>query len=562
LQKKIISLFYYSLNPGGFLFLGTSESLGEFGNFFTTLHRKLKIYQRREDVQNAYYLFSGQFLSPTVVTTGKKKEQTKKLSLQEIIEKALLQQLTPAGALVNNYGDILYLYGRTGLFLEPTPGETRISNILKMAREGLQYDLTKALHKTTISKEIVRKPNLNIKSNGNFITINLTVCPVPMSSSIELDNGTNPSAMTEETLYLVILEQVQPCDIQQTQKRATLYIGKETDNLNTIKKINQNSDNDSLLAILKQELHAKEEYLQATNEELETTNEELKSSNEEMQSINEELQSANEELETSKEELQSVNEELATVNAEMQTKADDLSRANNDMNNLLAGTGIGTIFVDLKLHILRFTPTITRIINLIQSDVGRPLGHIVTNLVDYNHIVEDTQDVLNSLTPKEVEVRTHEGIWYKMRIIPYRTQENVIEGAVINFVDITMMKKTENKFQLASIIYDSYDAIILRDLKGSILAWNPSAARMYGWSEAKALTMNIRDLIPESIRKQELAIVQKLSRSKILKPYRTQRLHKDGRIVEVWITATAVRNETGEIYAITTTERAIADKKE
>jgi two-component system, chemotaxis family, CheB/CheR fusion protein len=562
LQKKIISLFYYSLNPGGFLFLGTSESLGEFGNLFTTLHRKLKIYQRREDIQNPHYLFSGQFMPSTVVKTDKKKEQTKKLSLQEIIEKALLQQLSPAGALVNNYGDILYLYGRTGLFLEPTPGETRISNILKMAREGLQYDLTKALHKTTISKEIVRKPNLNIKSNGNFITINLTVCPVPMPSATELDNETSLSAKAEETLYLVILEQVQTFDTEQTQKAATPHTSKGKNNLNSSKKSNPNSDADALLATLKQELHAKEEYLQATNEELETTNEELKSSNEEMQSINEELQSANEELETSKEELQSVNEELATVNAEMQTKADDLSRVNNDMNNLLAGTGIGTIFVDRKLRILRFTPAITRIINLIQSDVGRPLGHIVSNLVNYDRIVDDTQEVLNSLIPKEVEVRTQEDVWYKMRIIPYRTQENVIEGAVINFVDITMMKKSENRFQLAAIVYDSYDAIILRDLKGNILAWNPSAVRMYGWSEAEALTMNIRDLIPESVRKKELTVVQKLSKSKILKPYRTQRVHKNGRIVEVWITATAVRNETGEIYAITTTERAIADKKE
>jgi two-component system, chemotaxis family, CheB/CheR fusion protein len=561
LQRKIISLFYYSLNPGGFLFLGTSESLGEFGNLFTTLHRKLKLYQRREDIQNAHHLLPGQFLPSTAVTTDKKKDNIRKLSLQEIIEKALLQQLSPAGALVNNYGDILYLYGRTGLFLEPTPGETRISNILKMAREGLRHDLTKALHKTTISKEVVRKPNLKIKTNGNFITVNLTVSPVPVPPATELDKGASLSAKAEETLYLVILEQAQPFGTEQTQKAATPHSSKEINDLDTSKKINPQSDADVLLATLKQELHAKEEYLQATNEELETTNEELKSSNEEMQSINEELQSANEELETSKEELQSVNEELATVNAEMQTKADDLSRANNDMNNLLAGTGIGTIFVDRKLRILRFTPAITRIINLIQGDVGRPLGHIVSNLVNYDRIVEDTQEVLNSLIPKEVEVRTQEDVWYKMRIIPYRTQENVIEGAVINFVDITMMKKSENRFQLAAIVYDSYDAIILRDLKGDILAWNPSAVRMYGWGETEALTMNIRDLIPESVRKKELAVVQKLSRSKILKPYRTQRVHKDGRIVEVWITATAVRNETGEIYAITTTEWAIADKK-
>jgi len=546
LQKRIISLFYYSLNPGGFLFLGTSESLAEFGHLFTTLHRKLKLYQRRDDIQSAHHLLPGQFLPSAVVTTDKKKDNTRIQSLQEIIEKALLQQLSPAGALVNNYGDILYLYGRTGLFLEPTPG---------------RHDLTKALHKTTISKEIVRKPNLKIKTNGNFITVNLTVSPLPVPPATELERGASLSAKAEETLYLVILEQVQPFGTEQTQKAAILHSSKEINDLDTLKKINPQSDTDVLLATLKQELHAKEEYLQATNEELETTNEELKSSNEEMQSINEELQSANEELETSKEELQSVNEELATVNAEMQTKADDLSRTNNDMNNLLAGTGIGTIFVDQTLRILRFTPAITRIINLIQGDVGRPLGHIVTNLVNYDRIVEDTQDVLNSLIPKEVEVRTQEDVWYKMRIIPYRTQENVIEGAVINFVDITMMKKSENRFQLAAIVYDSYDAIILRDLKGDILAWNPSAVRMYGWSEAEALTMNIRDLIPESIHKKELTVVQKLSRSKILKPYRTQRLHKDGRIVEVWITATAVRNEIGEIYAITTTERAITDKK-
>jgi two-component system CheB/CheR fusion protein len=259
--------------------------------------------------------------------------------------------------------------------------------------------------------------------------------------------------------------------------------------------------------------------------------------------------------------LQSVNEELATVNAEMQTKVEDLSRANNDMNNLLAGTGIGTIFVDRKLHIMRFTPSITRIINLILSDVGRPVGHIVSNLVGYNCIVEDTQEVLDSLIPKEVEVHTQEGSWYKMHILPYRTQENVIDGAVITFVDISMIKKVQNEQQLAVIVRDSYDAIILQDLKGNILAWNSAAVRIFGWSEDEVLTMNIRDLIPESLREKELVIVQKLSRSKVLKPYRTQRVTKDGQVVEVWMTATAVKDEAGKIYAITTTERRIPDKK-
>ena len=207
-------------------------------------------------------------------------------------------------------------------------------------------------------------------------------------------------------------------------------------------------DADDRIAALKQELRAKEEYLQTTNEELETSNEELKSSNEEMQSVNEELQSTNEELETSKEELQSVNEELATVNAELQTKVADLSRANNDMNNLLAGTGIATVFVDHHLRILRFTPAATKIINLIQSDIGRPVSHIVSNLPGYGNLKEDTQAVLDTLVPKETDVQTAEGRWYTMRIQPYRTMDNVIEGAVLTFVDITAARKLHEALQV------------------------------------------------------------------------------------------------------------------
>ena len=286
-----------------------------------------------------------------------------------------------------------------------------------------------------------------------------------------------------------------------------------------------------------------------------------------MQSVNEELQSTNEELETSKEELQSVNEELATVNAELQTKVADLSRANNDMNNLLAGTGIGTVFVDHQLRILRFTPAATQIINLILSDVGRPVGHIVSNLVGYDRLVADMQAVLDTLVPKEVEVQTTEGKWYTMRIQPYRTLDNVIEGAVITFVDITEMKQTREALRkanellrLAVVVRDAHDAITVQDLEGRILAWNPGAVRMYGWSEAEALAMNVRDRIPEELREEALAKVQQLSRAEILEPYRTQRITKDGAVVEVWMTATALVNEAGQMYAIATTERARESK--
>ena len=296
---------------------------------------------------------------------------------------------------------------------------------------------------------------------------------------------------------------------------------------------------------------------------MENSVEELKSSNEEMQSVNEELQSTNEELETSKEELQSVNEELATVNSELNAKIADLSQANNDMNNLLAGTGLGTVFVDLGMHIQRFTPAATTVINLIKTDVGRPLGHVVTNLVGYDSLEEDVQEVLNTLVPKNIEVEIKGGEQFMLRIRPYRTLENVIEGAVITFVDITeMVRARETEQRLGVVLNDARDAITVQGLDGRILAWNAAAERIYGWSEAEALAMNNRVRIPEGHREEALDRMQQLSRAEFIEPYHTQMLTKDGRTVEIWLTATALVNSSGQVYAIATTERVAGEADE
>ena len=552
LQKKVIPLFHYALNPGGFLFLGTSETVGDFGHLFAVLDRKLKLYRRKEDLHSAQRAALGQFLpSMTAIDVALPRAAKKtigRLPLRELTELALLQQIAPAGALVNGEGNILYLHGRTGLYLELAPGETGINNILKMAREGLRRELTIALHKAVATKELVRRPGLRVKTNGDFTPVNLTIRPM----------AANLTATTGEPLYLVILEEAPALDLASVPPSAAVPAGAETSGPGTV-------EADARVVALQQELHSKEEYLQTANEELETSNEELKSSNEEMQSVNEELQSTNEELETSKEELQSVNEELATVNSELQTKVLDLSRANNDMNNLLAGTGIATIFVDHQLRILRFTPTATEIINLIQSDLGRPVGHIVSNLVGYDRLLADAQAVLDTLTSKEVDVQTRSDRWYKMRIRPYRTLDNVIEGAVITFVDITEMKQAQEALRqandllrLAVIVHDAYDAITLQDLHGRILAWNPGAVRMYGWSEAEALEMNVRDRIPKTCKPDELAVIHQLAQSQVLEPYHTQRLTKAGTVMEVWMTSTALVDKAGQMYAIATTERAEA----
>lgn len=547
LQKKIIPLFHYALNPGGILFLGTSETIGEFSDLFDTLDRKMKLYKIREDGNSTKHVVLGRFQLPLTAkdvehhVQGGKKPMAGKLSLREVAEQTLLRQIAPASALVNRIGDIFYLHGRTGMYLEPPQGEPGAFNILKMAREGLRADLAIALHRAAMEKETVRRLNLRVKTNGDFTRVNLTICPaVP-------EGGPTPS----EPLYLVILE----------ESSMSEWVGRDPSSDPDGPDPSRDNTNKHIEA-LKQELRANEEYLQTSNEELETSNEELKSSNEEMQSVNEELQSTNEELETSKEELQSVNEELATVNSELQTKVVDLSRVNNDMNNLLAGTGIATVFVDHKLRILRFTPTATQMINLITSDIGRPVGHIVSNLLGYNDLVMDIQTVLDTLVPKEVDVQTTRGSWYTLRIQPYRTLDNVIEGAVITFVDITQMKKTEESLRkandlirMAVVVRDSHDAIILQNLEGRIMAWNPSAVRIYGWSEAEALEMNIRELIPEGLKENELERLQQLIRNDLLEPYRTERLTQSGTVVDIWLTATALLDETGKVYAIATTER-------
>ena len=457
--------------------------------------------------------------------------------MRELTEQTLLQKVAPVAVLVNAQGDIFYLHGRTGMYLEPAPGDSGVSNILKMAREGLRRDLSTALYKAASTQAKIHIAGLSVKTNGHFTTTNLTVFPVAKEAAAPL----------ESALYLVMLDEVAAGENPPVQP------------------ITATSDADSgaHIADLNEELRAKEEHLHAAIEELETSNEELKSSNEEMQSVNEELQSANEELETSKEELQSINEELSTVNTELQHKVGDLSRANNDMNNLLAGSNIGTVFVDHDLRILRFTPAATLIINLIAGDIGRPVGHLASNLVGYDQLVPDVQKVLQTLVPKEVNVQTTQHKCFAMRILPYRTLDNVIEGAVITFVDITevvrvrvALRKANELLRLAVVVRDAHDAITVQDLEGRTVAWNPGAERMYGWTEAEALKMNVRERIPPALRDTALQQVEQLSESHSLERHDTQRLKKDGSIVEIELTSAALIDEDAKVYAIATTERA------
>jgi two-component system CheB/CheR fusion protein len=558
LQKKLIPLFHFALKPNGFLFLGSSEGISDFNDLFSTLDRKAKLYQRRAGEASLLNSFRGRLLAPlSVIDTSMPKISGKvtgpvKRPLRELVEQTLLRHLGVSAALVNAGGDILYLHGRTGMYLEPSSGEAGINNILKMAREGLRHELAMSLQRVVATPEVVHVPGLSVKTNGHFTPVDLSVCPVISSTSTGVTEANDPA---DVSLYLIILQQAAEAS---TAVSGAAFSGEADQSLST------SSEAELIIAALRKELHARDEYLQCAQEELESSNEELKSSNEEMQSVNEELQSTNEELETSREEMQSINEELSTVNAELQAKVLDLSRANNDMNNLLSGTGIATVFVDPQLRILRFTPTVAQLINLIPSDVGRPVGHIVSNLVGYDSLLVDAQAVLDSLESRERQVQTTSGSWFMMRIRPYRTLHNVIEGVVITFVDITEPKRIEealakanDQLRLAVVVRDSGDAITVHDLDGRIIAWNPAAVRIYGWSEAEALSLNVRDCVPEPLRKDFFASVFTQSREETPQPLRTKRLTKDGRSLDVWVTVSTLVNESGQTYAISTTERLI-----
>ncbi|RNE93837.1 PAS domain-containing protein [Marichromatium sp. AB32] len=429
LQRRLIPLFHYALKSSGFLFLGNSETIGDAHPLFTPVDRKWKLFATKEqqDVTLTPLLPQRHMLSISSPHTPSSDPESMsrskgKSDLRKRTEQALLRHYDPTALLVTGRGDIRYIYGRTGQFLEPAPGDPTM-NVFSMAREGLCHAMRNALQRVVTTGDSVRLKGLRVKTNGDFTLADLSVHPEQRTGHVDT-----------EPLYLAILE----------------ITGSVEDGTGqNIEKRSKTGESDSRIAELEQELRTKEEYLQTTLEEMETSNEELKSTNEEMQSVNEELQSTNEELETSKEELQSVNEELATVNTELQAKVADLSRVNNDMNNLLAGTGVATLFVDHQLRITRFTPATTRLINLIQSDVGRPVGDIVSNLTNYDDLTEDLAQVLNTLQPAEKEVRTRQGDWYVLRIGPYRTLNNVIEGAVITFMDISARRKMEESLKEA-----------------------------------------------------------------------------------------------------------------
>lgn len=421
LQKKVLPLFHYSLKEEGLLFLGSSETIGELSDYFSVIDRKWKLFKRKDtDLAQTQVL---DLHSPTATDRKVDAQMLRHgvpmrgTNYREVAEKIILESYGPTGVIINEKSEVLYIHGRAGKYLEPPSGELTV-NILAMAREGLRLELATSMRKALAQKTEVRTEHVRVKTNGEYQLINLVVKPISQPAFLE---GS----------LMVIFEEVPSDEHSDTKASSQGVIDDEPDPRSQQ---------------LEQELRSTKEYLQTTIEELETANEELSSTNEELQSSNEELQSTNEELETSKEELQSINEELTTVNSELQQKIEELSKVSSDLNNLLGSTEIGTIFLDTSLNIRRFTPAATQFFSLLQTDIGRPVGHLASNM-HYDRLGEDAKEVLKGQVPREMEVETKKGHWFNMRILPYRTIENVIDGVVITFVEITQRREMEEKLR-------------------------------------------------------------------------------------------------------------------
>lgn len=410
LQQAVLSTLAYALKPGGYLFLGSSETPAQVGFYFEVVDRKWRLYRRLEGriplaplaemPERRAVHAGGAFVPPA----------PRQSATRQVVEHMLLESHMPPSLVVNPEGEILFVYGRTGRYLEPLPGETGPWQVVRMLRKGLRMPLMAAIRRAAAMGETTHEEGLRFELEGQSEQVDIGVQPLDPFVSIK-------------GLFLITFQEPRPAPPSEAPPPGGEAAPSERE------------------AKLERELQATREYLQATIEE-------LQSSNEEIQSTNEELQSANEELQTAQEEALSVNEELSTLNSQLETKVGELQAVNDDMNNLLASIDVGLIFLDRQFRIRRFNESATQIANLMAGDVGRPAEHISSNLRDTDWVAR-ARDVFEHLVPRQEEVQTRDGQWFWMRIQPYRTAEDAIGGVVLTFTEITQQKEVEQALRQA-----------------------------------------------------------------------------------------------------------------
>jgi len=414
LQRKLMPLFHYSLRAGGLLLLGSSETVGRYTQLFAPLQPKLRLYRRQDSTQPPDFRLPVTSFPPLTRIAKELPVSPSRApshahdNLQAAADQVLLQVYAPAAVVVNNEGDIVYISGRTGKYLEPAAGKANW-NFYAMVREGLRAPVASALRKATDRSEAVHLPGL------------VVLLPGGATQRVDITVQTLREPIALRGMTMIVFRDIEPAHAsppgKQKPKTAT-HQAQAT------------------------ELQQYQDEIQTLREENRATQEELQSANEELQSTNEELQSTNEELTTSKEEMQSMNEELQTINAEMQTKLDDLALAQSDMKNLLNSIEIAILFLDQNLNVRRYTDRASTIINIRESDVGRPLSDLTTRL-QYPDLEKDALTTLDTLAFSEKQIHATDERWFSVRIMPYRRLDNMIDGVVITLVDITATKELE-----------------------------------------------------------------------------------------------------------------------
>ncbi|HEX2943720.1 MAG TPA: CheR family methyltransferase [Rhodopila sp.] len=536
LQSRVIPLFYYALNPNGFLFLGTSENVTRNARLFTTVDKINRIFRRRPDGERRLPNFPLSTPNPPqralpIQAVRNAGEQ----SLRAAAERQLLERFAPAYVVINAEGDLLQSSARTGKYLELPPG-TPDTNLFRMARTGLQLELRAIVHRAISSGQSVMQPRVSVTTDGGRQEIDLFVQP------LRFGNG-------PEALYLVVFK-----DLGAMQAASGLQI------------LDSDADvTDASVRHLEEELRATRERLQTTSEALESSNEELKSSNEELSSMNEELQSANEELETSKEELQSINEELHTVNAELNARVDELTRANNDMSNLLNSTQIATIFLDRQLLVKGFTPAAKDVFHLVESDAGRPIMHVRPRL-EIGNLQEDAERVLRTLGTIERPVKSSENdTMFMMRLLPYRTMDNVISGVVVTFIDITRVAAAEMRVteltralhariqELETVIDLVPVGIIIAEGAGpDRMLVNQCGAQLLGYEDGHKGLTPVRPGFKlfngdTEVTTDDMPLRRVLTTGETPPPFQGRLQRQDGKMVEVMVSATPLFDDTQAI---------------
>lgn len=469
-HNEILEMFHFALRPGGYLLLGSSESADTASHLFSVVDKKQRIYRAKVAARSARFVPALPMGSrPPKPPPGMEAAPEKRGVTYADLHQRLAEQYAPPSVLIDGEANIVHLSENASRFLHHAAG-TPSHHLLSLVQPELRLELRTAIFQAMRSGKSMEARRVQIQGDGRKRYVNMIVRPV---QEPELSGP----------LVLVLFDEVE--DSMASDAQAPDAEGR-----------------DPLVAQFEEELRRTKEQLQSTIEHSETSTEELKASNEELQAINEELRSTTEELETSKEELQSINEELITVNHELKTKVEETSKINDDLQNLIASTDIATVFVDRGMSIKRYTPHATKLFNLIPTDVGRSLLDI-THRLDYDLLADDAAEAFQSLRVIEREVTSQDGKWYLARVLPYRTTEDRIDGAVLTFVDVTGRRQAEENMRLVAESTKDH-AIITFDLEGRITTWNKGAERIFGYADSEVIGRDAAMLFVQEDRESDV----------------------------------------------------------